>query len=224
MSRSTRARVLGPAPGVVEVWRIALPTGGTPAENDLMLLDEVERANALRPGPRGAAYAHAHAALRTILAGHLGLEPAALRFLHREPSKPRLTAAGALHYSLSHTMGLALVAVASDREVGIDIERLTETIDVDAVAAAFLPPAELAAVTTAPPEHRRRVFFSAWTRHEARLKLRGRGLAPTQATGVDEPVSLVLVRALEVGVGIAAAVAADGSGWHIEMKEFVRPG
>ena len=224
MNPATRARVLGPAPGVVEVWQIALPVGGTPVEADLRLLDQVERAHAMRPGPRGAPYARAHAALRVILGEHLSIAPEALRFLHGEDKKPRLAAAGAVRFSLAHTDGLALLAVASDREVGVDVERLSEMIDVDRVAAAFLSPADVAAVTMAPPEVRRRAFFSAWTRHEARLKLRGRGLELAQATGVEEPVSLVLVRALEVGAGIAAAVAADGSGWRVEMKEFARPG
>lgn len=219
-TRSTRDQVLGPAPGVVEVWRIVLPVAGTPAEADLRLLDDTERARAMRPGPRGAAYARAHAALRIIIGQHLGLEPARVRILHTEDKKPRLATTSSLTFSLSHTDGLALIAVASDREVGVDVERQTDTIDIDTVAAAFLPPAEVAAVAMAPPEVRRRAFFTAWTRHEARLKLRGRGLDAAQASGTEDSVALVLVRALAVGDGYAAAVAAEGAGWRIELKEF----
>lgn len=217
--RSTRERVLGPAPGVVEVWRISLPVGGTPAEADLRVLDETERARAMRPGPRGAAYARAHAALRTIVGTHLGIEPSKVRILHTDDQKPRLAGAGTLSYSLSHTDGLALIALASDREVGIDVERQSEAIDVDTVAAAFLPPADAAAVSMAPPEVRRRAFFTAWTRHEARLKLRGRGLEAARSAGAEDSVSLVLVRALNVGEGYAAAVAAEGAGWQVELKD-----
>ncbi len=220
MTHPMRDRIMGPAPGVVEVWRIALPLGGTPMEHDLRVLDETERARAMRPGPRGAAYAHAHAALRTILGRHLDVAPEAVRLVHHEDKKPRLAGNHALGWSLSHTEGLALVAVACDREVGIDVERLTEMIDVDTVSAAFLPPADVAAVAMAPPEVRRRAFFAAWTRHEARLKLRGRGLEVAQTTGVEEPNSLVLVRALQVGDGLAGAVAAEGTGWRVEWKDF----
>lgn len=218
--RSTRDTVLGPVPGVVEVWRVALPSGGTPSESDLRVLDDVERARAMRPGPRGAAYARAHSALRTIMGAHLGIDAASVRFLHADGKKPRLAATGALTFSLSHTDGLALIAVSSDREVGVDVERQTEMIDIDTVAAAFLPPAEVAAVAMAPPDVRRRAFFTAWTRHEARLKLRGLGLEASQSSGTEDHIALVLVRALSVGEGYAAAVAAEGAGWRIELKDF----
>ena len=220
MQRSTDTHVLGPAPGVVEVWRIALPAGGVPAEADLQVLDAPERAHALRPGPRGASYARAHAALRHILAGHLGVAPASLRFQPGEDRKPRIAGGGGPMFSLAHTDGLALLAVASDRELGIDVERQTEMIDIDTVAAAFLPAAEVAAVAMAPPEVRRRAFFTAWTRHEARLKLKGRGLELAQGAGLEEPTSLVVVRALSVGDGFSAAVAAEGANWRVELKDF----
>jgi 4'-phosphopantetheinyl transferase len=217
--RSLRERVLGPAPGIVEVWRVPLPAGGTPAEADLRVLDDAERARAMRPGPRGAAFARAHAALRAIVGVHLGIEPREVRMNQTEGRKPRLVGAGGLAFSLSHAQGLALIALASDREVGIDVERLSDAIDIETVAAAFLPPPEVAAVSMAPVEVRRRAFFTAWTRHEARLKLRGRGLDAAPSAAAEDVVALVLVRALNVGEEYAAAVAAEGAGWQVELKQ-----
>ena len=57
-------------------------------------------------------------------------------------------------------------------------------------------------------------------RYEARLKLRGRGIEHAQASGAEEPNSLVLVRALQVGDGLAGAIAAEGAGWRVEWKDF----
>lgn len=55
------------------------------------------------------------------------VEPARIRFSYSAYGKPHLDAASsrqALHFNVSHSHGLALYAVASQIEVGIDLERL----------------------------------------------------------------------------------------------------
>src|SRR3954447_15740394 len=69
---------------------------------------------------QGARWANARAALRQTLAEYLGEDPAALRI--RDEDKPRLEPASPLRFNLSHSADLALIAVATEREVGIDVE------------------------------------------------------------------------------------------------------
>ena len=45
------------------------------------------------------------------------------------------------------------------------------------LAERWLPAADAAAVAGAPGEERERTFYAAWTRHEARVKCTGGGLA-----------------------------------------------
>ncbi|MCB5165492.1 4'-phosphopantetheinyl transferase superfamily protein [Streptomyces bambusae] len=112
---------------------------------------------------------------RIVLGERLDRDPAALEFDRtcrhcgdRSHGKPVVGTAGAgLDFSVSHTGGLAVVAV-SDRPVGVDVEDTT---------AGAQPPA--AALT----ERERETcpgyagFARLWTRKEAVLKAAGKGLA-----------------------------------------------
>lgn len=170
-----------PAPGELHVWRVELPA------------DE-----------RRAA---ARAALADILAAYLG-GPAAASLVTDLTGKLRLAdAPERLSFNLSHSSGLALVAVApGGLEVGIDVEHLRPRRDLARLAARWLPGADAAAVAAAmSDDERERLFYAAWTRHEARVKCTGAGL------GGPPPGDEIVARQLEVGAGYAAAVAISGA-------------
>jgi len=146
----------------------------------------------------------AHSALRQVLAGYLGQPPAAIEIELGGSGKPRLPG-GELQFNLSHSGGLALIAVASDRPVGVDVERVDRARDFLALAERALGQADVAAVRAAAAGDRSGVFYAAWVRHEARLKCLGPGL-----TG-RAPDSPVAVRQVDAGPGYAAAVAVAGT-------------
>jgi hypothetical protein len=91
--------------------------------------------------------------------------------------KPRLPGTGEIRFNLSHSGGLALVAVTWGCEIGVDVETEEPGRDLVALAKRALPPESAAAVREAPPSERSACFYAAWTRHEARLKCLGLGLA-----------------------------------------------
>jgi 4'-phosphopantetheinyl transferase len=144
----------------------------------------------------------ARAALGRILADALG-EPEPPALVPDENGKPRLAAEpGRLAFNLSHSGGLALVALAPGGiDVGVDVERIKERRDLARLAARWLPVADARAVAAVPPADRAAVFYPAWTRHEARVKCTGVGLAG-EAPGVE-----VSVVQMEIDAGYAAAVA-----------------
>jgi phosphopantetheinyl transferase len=148
--------------------------------------------------------AAARAALGRVLAGYLDGEPPEI---HREPGgKPRLAAAPErLSFNLSHSHGLALIAVTEGgREVGVDVEWIRERRDLPRLAARWLGFHDALAVAAAPPGRREPVFYDAWTRHEARVKCTGAGLAG------PAPGPEVRAWPLEVDEGYAGAVALIG--------------
>ncbi|MGH3168070.1 MAG: 4'-phosphopantetheinyl transferase family protein, partial [Trebonia sp.] len=103
----------------VDIWSVRLdgplPDGAWTTLSDA----ERERARRLRaPGWRHD-FVLSHYATREILARYTGTDPAALVFQHGARGKPK--AAGLAEFSLSHTDGLALVAVSA-AEVGVDVE------------------------------------------------------------------------------------------------------
>jgi len=220
MNRGTSTRVQGPPAGVVEVWTVALDMEPARRERLLATLDESERERLAHMTVNGPEWALAHGALRTIVAGHLDVAPGSLRFASGPGGSPRLAGVRGLEFSLAHTDGLALVAVASDRRVGVDVERLRDDTDIAAVAREYLPPVDAAAIELSPPEGRRNAFFLAWARHEARLKLRGEGLREQVADERVDSGSLVVVRVVATRPGFAAAVAAEGGSWTVMDREF----
>lgn len=106
-----------------------------------------------------------------------------------------------LHFNLSHSGDLALIAVTKACEVGIDVEREDDGRDFARLARRGLDATHAEAVCLAPPEERAKRFYAAWVRREASSKCLGTGL------GAKLPRRPVAVRDLEVDDGYAAAVA-----------------
>jgi 4'-phosphopantetheinyl transferase len=148
--------------------------------------------------------AEAARALREVLAAYLESSPEAIRIVAGAHGKPEL-ANDALRFNLSHSGELALVAVARDRNVGVDVERIDARRDVLALAERALGADGAAAVRAAPPADRVAVFHRGWTRREAVAKCAGTGLATPPPDGPRQVIDL------DVGDGYAAAVAVEGA-------------
>jgi len=216
------AALVGLPAGVVDTWCIPLRPESPELERWRATLGHDERAEAARRRVAGPAWAAARGALRAILGRYLGLPPESLRFERTPLGKPRLVGREAPRFSVAWREELALVGVASDREVGVDLERELEDADVSRLARDHLSLLDQAAVLHAPPARRRTVFFEAWARHEARRKLHGLALEDP-LPDLDEN-SVVIVRALNVPAGWAAAVAAEGSAWRVRRREVAELG
>ena len=217
MSGATTLRVSGPPSGIVDVWCVRLDASGLPHDTLAATLDPEEQKRAARMRLDGRAWATARGAQRVILASYLDVPARALVFSASESGKPRIASVHGLEFSFSRTDALAVVAIASDREVGVDVERENDRTDIDLVAREFLPPDEVAALERTPPDRRRSAFFAAWARHEARLKLIGQGLTSCVSECVGTPGAHVVALALRPG--FATAVAAEGR-WTVRAREF----
>ncbi len=104
-------------------------------------------------------------------------------------------------------------------EVGVDIETIRATADIDGMAARFMSPAEQRALASLPPWQRLAAFFECWTRKEAYVKGIGTGLSfPLRDVDVWDggrrpaTVSGWSVHQVDVAPGFAAAVAGAGLG------------
>ncbi len=114
--------------------------------------------------------------LREILARYLRVTPSAVAFEYGPQGKPRLAGEAAVRFNLSHSEHEAVVAVARDREVGIDLERVRPTVECESLAQHFFSPPETAALLALPSSVRSRAFYAYWTCKEAFLKAKGGGL------------------------------------------------
>lgn len=134
---------------------------------------ERERAAAFTVEAGRVRYVRTRLALRRILGGLLGVEPAALAIDLGPGGKPVLADA-ALEFNHAHTDGLALVAVARGTPVGIDVERTGRRADGGAIADRFYSEEERGFLGNQPTEA---AFLEIWTRKEAVLKATGEGIA-----------------------------------------------
>ena len=217
MIRSPAPALAGLPAGVVDAWCVPLRPESATLDRFRAMLSEDERVQAARRRVAGPAWAAARGALRAILGHYLGDSGTSLEFARAPLGKPRLVGRVAPLFSIAWREDLALIGVASDREVGVDLEREREDADVATLARDHLSLLDQAAIVHAPAERRRTVFFEAWARHEARRKLHG--LALEDPLPVLEDDSVVIVRALNVPDGWAAAVAAEGSTWRVRRRE-----
>ena len=145
--------------------------------------------------------------------------------------------AARLRFNLSHSRGLALYAVALDREVGVDVEFVRDDFAVEEIATSFFSPGEVAALKALPACSRVEGFFNCWARKEAYVKARGEGLSiplahfeVSLAPGGRAALLSVLdnrredlrwsLRGLTPGAGYAAAVAVEGRGLRLACWEW----
>ncbi|MEW1639534.1 4'-phosphopantetheinyl transferase superfamily protein [Streptomyces sp. NPDC093801] len=174
----------------VDLWLIRRPTG---ADADALAIgeldaDERKRADAFIRRSDGMLYAAAHVAVRRLLGRYTATLPQDVRFM-REPcpgcgeahGRPALSPPPPpLHYSLSHSGGVAMVGVGTV-PLGVDVEKLPGAETVDICSKALHPDEQLEIARAGSGDARRHLFGQIWTRKEAFLKGLGTGLSRSPA-------------------------------------------
>jgi 4'-phosphopantetheinyl transferase len=187
---------------MIEVWRVDLDTAAVPPPT----LGEAARAARFVRPELARRYLAAHGALRAVL-GRFTAAP--LEFALREKGKPYLPLAPEIRFNLAHSHGRALIAVAREIEVGVDIEHLRPVPHYAALVERYFPPGD-------PEPADETGFLRRWTQLEALWKARGVGLygsgTPLEAGWSVEPI--------DAGADYAAAVAWAGPPPAIGVRSF----
>lgn len=226
----------------IHVWRVVLGLPPAALEHMEIVLSDAERERASRFHhiQHRRAFIASHAALRRILSLYVDVEPGALRFrhsVHGKPSLDRSPSEPLIKFNLAHSHTMALVAVAREREVGVDLEWVRPELANMRVAEEFFSPAELERLHALRGSAQVRGFFNCWTRKEAYVKARGEGLSmPLCEFDVSlepgKPAELVSTRPdpqdvarwrlvdLSPGEGYVGAVAAEGQSWRVRCWQY----
>ncbi|GAA2491480.1 hypothetical protein GCM10010406_29470 [Streptomyces thermolineatus] len=214
-------RLPRPGAGAVDTWLLRI-TPAAALRADLLDDGERERAARFRREEDRTRYVASHIGLRRLLGAYLGTAPAAVAFV-REPcplcaaphGRPAVAGqaeeASGLHFSLSHSGGFALVALAA-APVGADLEEVPRPDVADGLASQ-LHPREQQQLAALAPADRPAAFARCWTRKEAYLKGTGAGLGeapshtPVGAGPCPEAVPGWLLADVPAPAGHAAAWA-----------------
>ncbi|HTU23191.1 MAG TPA: 4'-phosphopantetheinyl transferase superfamily protein [Gemmataceae bacterium] len=228
--------------GDVHVWRIALEIGDALLTRlrEFLADDERRRAERFHFEKDRRHFIAGRSALRILLAGYLACRPEDVRFTYSSYGKPQLAnQASDLRFNLTHSHGLALLAVTRGRDIGVDVERVRDMErDGERLAERFFSPREAAVLRSLPPEQRREAFFSCWTRKEAYIKANGKGLSlPLDQFDVSlrpgEPAALLATRhdpqevrrwsmqSLLPAEGYVGALAVEGHSWRLWCGDWI---
>jgi len=148
----------------------------------LGLLDHEEQRRAARfvLARHRVLFVAAHALLRTALGRRGGQPAAAWRFVadrHGKPAAYLGALPAALSFNLSHTEGMAGLAVVARGgvDLGFDLEPLARKVELG-VAERFFTRDEVSWLNSLSPPYRPRGFLQLWTLKEAFIKATGKGL------------------------------------------------
>ena len=172
--------------------------------------------------------------LRLIIGDYIEMEPSRLQFYSGHRGKPYLVHGLGnvpLQFNLTHSKDIALYAFTCTREIGIDVEYLSDMPDAEEIALTTFSSLENKMLQSLPKHQRLEAFFNCWVRKEAYIKAIGNGLyhaldqfdvslAPGEPTrllsieGSAEQASGWFMKSLIPEDGYVAALAVKGGDFY----------
>src|SRR5580704_15351978 len=159
----------------IHVWRLNYlqPTSRIQELKHILSPDEKSRSESFKFDKDRTEFVTTRTALRLLLGNYLSVDPDQIIFEYRR-GKP-LLADKAIHFSISHSGGLALLAFTGS-EVGVDIEFIRSVPNWADIAKTYFSKTEFSNLREIHPENIDEAFFTCWTRKESYAKARGQGL------------------------------------------------
>jgi 4'-phosphopantetheinyl transferase len=165
----------------IHVWRASLEIepAGLQRLKSTLAKNELERAERFIFDQDRNRFIAARGILRDVLARYLQCAPQTIEFVYAARAKPAISGGGSFHplrFNLSHSHGLALIGLAREREIGIDVERIRPEFASEEIAKRYFSAKEIDELSRLPADLRTEGFFLCWTRKEAYIKAKGEGL------------------------------------------------
>lgn len=225
-------------PACVDIWRSPIDLSGETLAvyRSTLAEEELARAARFRIEEKYREYVVTRGLLRAALARCLGQPASAFEFQYSAGNKPWLdmqVAGQAVSLNVSHSHGLALVALSLGRRLGVDVEKIRDDVDYEKLALRYFSANEKVAFSRYRGD-RARAFFAIWTRKEAFVKAVGKGIAYGLSefdvnVEPDEPPRMLrsgwqekdvenwAMASIPCGKDYMATVAADGGSFRLRL-------
>ena len=216
--------------GEVHLWRVDLEQPEQVVKQFRSTLEgnELYRADRFHFEKDRRAFIVSRGFLRQVLGRYLTVNAETIRFSYGPYGKPALGGdheSSTLRFNMSHSRGVALVAVTEDKALGVDVEYIRADFATEDIARRFFSPREVETFNAVPNDQRVAAFFRCWTRKEAYIKAIGLGLSQPLdgfdvTLGPGEPAALLRaddddtsrwsLSDLDAGEDYAAALVVEG--------------
>ncbi len=178
-SRESSPTQDGPSPGEIHIWAHAITHADPFIGHARFVLsaEELEKASKYHFEKDKRAYEAGHVFIRRVLSRYTQIDPVSLEITVNDRNKPQLANSPfPIHFNISHSENLILLAISFDGEVGADTEFILPDFDTDGFAEANYHPNELAQFQAVSGTAQTDLFYKIWTLKEAFLKLTGEGV------------------------------------------------
>lgn len=142
------------------------------------LLDEEEKSRALRFyfDKDKKSFTIARAYLKILISKYLKINNKDIHFSYNKYGKSYLKDSN-LYFNISHSKDFAVYAFSTLGEVGIDIEFMREKVDFKNIIHRYFSKSEIIDFNNVPEHQQKEAFFNGWSRKEAYIKAKGKGLS-----------------------------------------------
>ncbi|MFM2429610.1 MAG: hypothetical protein RLZZ511_823 [Cyanobacteriota bacterium] len=212
-------------PGLIHVWRWRLDR---PSDRAVLAADEQARADRFRYDHDRRSFVAARCGMRELLGRYLDREPETIEFTYGKHGKPLLEG-NPLMFNLSHSGEWAMLGVALDRPVGVDLEQIKPMDNIEKLTERFFTPGEHQRLLKTAKSDRTEMFFRTWTCKEAYLKATGEGLGKLKgleiSLGMNQAAQFVNpqtwdIQELQPVESYVGAIAAPDFDWRAMYFEF----
>lgn len=143
----------------------------------LLDADELARLSTLSNPLVRQRYIEVRGRLRMLLGEAVLQAPDQLRIARTDRGKPYLPDHPECVFNISHTTNQLAIAIASDCQLGVDIERYQPRSNLAALVKKCFAEEEAAYWHNLPEDQKTPEFYRFWTKKEAFVKATGRGIA-----------------------------------------------
>jgi len=220
------------------VWRLSVDRDEKEIQQFIgeLSAEEQKRANRMLSVKSKKQYVLSRIALKNVLYHSLEKPQNEIILQFNEFGKPFLPG-NMPSFNISHSNKCALIAVSWDGDIGVDIEYKQERHASQKIARRFFSDDEVKDLQALPANLQVQGFFNCWTRKEAYIKGKGKGLAiplGSFAVSLDPAESVYLkfdindkqavqewnFETLDADPEYADAIAIKSSQYHLHLWDY----
>ncbi len=166
-----------PGDNIIDIWRVDLRSAKNDHLLSILAQDERQRADKFLFPKDRLRFSRTRFALRLILSQYLKCQAEEIKFHYGEKGRPELAWPDQknLNFNLSHSDDFALIAVAKNRHIGIDINAVSGPSNWREMAKRSFSATEQSSISALDKPQQVLGFHQIWTQKEAYTKALGLG-------------------------------------------------